>query len=103
MFIDADHHEVAVLADLRRFVPYCAAGGVVLCHDTKLANPAEHSGPLDVAKALDMFCAEYHLTARALPWEPDVIRHVKPLSWQERGGWYGLGVIEDPNGVIEGA
>ena len=70
LFIDGDHSTLGVLADLRRFVPYVAAGGVVLCHDTKLVNPAEPGAPREVAVGLDLFCAEYHLAARELPWAP---------------------------------
>lgn len=97
LFIDGDHTVAGVLADLRRFVPYVAAGGVVLCHDTKLFNAAELGTPRDVSIALDLFCAEYHLAARELPWAPGVMHTPAPLAWAERGGQFGLGVIEDPN------
>jgi predicted O-methyltransferase YrrM len=115
LFIDGDHSVMGVLGDLRRFVPYVAAGGVVLCHDTKLVNPAllpaetsrvfqdgdaYHVGRArEVAQALDLFCAEYHLAARELPWQPGVLHTPKPLAWTERGGQFGLGVLEDPNGA----
>jgi predicted O-methyltransferase YrrM len=113
LFIDGDHSVLGALNDLRRFVPYVAPGGVVLCHDTKLVNPAPaaetrgifrdgdayHLGTqLEVAQALDLFCAEYHLAARELPWQPGVLHTPAPLAWTERGGQFGLGVLEGPNG-----
>ena len=98
LFLDGDHRLLTVLGELRRFVPYVALGGVVLCHDTRLKDPARPGDPPDVARALDIFCAEYHLAARALPWEPGVVQSPAPLNWHERGGRFGLGVIEAPNG-----
>jgi hypothetical protein len=92
LLLDGDHAWGTVLAELRKFVPYVAPRGVVMCHDTRLPGG-------EVAKALDIFCGEYHLAARQLPWNPGV-RTVPPgpLSWSERGGRFGLGVIESPNG-----
>ena len=98
VFIDTSHTVTHTLAELRRFVPYVAAGGVVLCHDTRLTDPANPLAPPGVAAALDLFCAEYHLAARTLPWSGGKIVKAAPLSWSERGGRYGLGVIEAPNG-----
>jgi predicted O-methyltransferase YrrM len=98
LFIDGDHTLPAVLGDQRRFVPYVAPGGVVLCHDTKLKDPARPDAPPDVARALDLFCAEYHLAARELPWDRGNIVTPGRLTWTERGGRFGLGVVEAPNG-----
>jgi predicted O-methyltransferase YrrM len=98
LFIDGDHSTAAALGDLRRYVPYVAPGGVVLCHDTKLANAAALPPIPEVAVALDLFCAEYHLAARELPAQRGVLHTPEPLTWTERGGQFGLGVIESPNG-----
>jgi len=99
LFLDGDHQLLTVLGELRRFVPYVADGGLVLCHDTRLKDPARPHEPPDVARALDIFCAEYHLTKRVLPWQPgEPVAPAKPLNWHERGGRFGLGVIEKPNG-----
>jgi len=99
LFLDGDHSRAGVLAELRKFVPYVAAGGVVLCHDTKLVNEQAPGTPREVAQALDWFCGEYHLAARRMPWMAAwQLLTPQPLSWTERGGWYGLGVIESPNG-----
>jgi predicted O-methyltransferase YrrM len=99
VFIDTSHALAHTLGELRRFVPYTAAGGVVLCHDTRLADPAAPGARPYVAAALDLFCAEWHLTARTLPWSRGKIVKARPLGWSERGGSrYGLGVIETPNG-----
>ena len=96
VFLDGDHQMLTVLGELRRFVPYVAPGGLVLCHDTKLPNVAGQ--PPEVARALDMFCAEYHLAVRELPWQPGVMVKPARVTWAERGGQFGLGVIEAPNG-----
>lgn len=78
LFIDTNHEYEHTLAELRRFVPLVAAGGVVLMHDTLLTwDHPEYQ----VAKALDTFCAE---TGR---------------TWAEISeGQYGLGMIGRPNG-----
>ena len=91
LFVDGDHSTLGALSDLRRYVPYVAAGGVVLCHDTKL-------GGGEVTRALNLFCGEYHLGVRELPWQSGVLCGPQPVSWAERGGHFGLGVIEAPNG-----
>jgi predicted O-methyltransferase YrrM len=96
VFIDGDHQVAAVLGDLRRFVPYVKPGGVVLCHDTRL--PCATGEAPEVARALDLFCAEYHLAARELPWQPGVTVRPGRVTWTEKGGQFGLGVIESPNG-----
>ena len=91
LFVDGDHSTLGALSDLRRYVPYVAAGGVVLCHDTKLDGG-------EVTRALNLFCGEYHLGVRELPWQSGVLCGPQPVSWAERGGHFGLGVIEAPNG-----
>lgn len=91
VFVDTSHQYLHTLAELRRFVPYVAPGGVVLCHDTKLPGR-------EVAKALDDFCAEYSTLARVLPYARGVVGTPREIRWAERGGWCGLGVIEAPNG-----
>jgi predicted O-methyltransferase YrrM len=91
LFIDTSHEVVHTLAELRKFVPYVAAGGVVLCHDTKLTDPADPAARPYVAQALDLFCAERTLQSRAGG-------RIGGMCWEERGGRYGLGVIEAPNG-----
>ena len=49
--------------------------------------------------ALDLFCGEYHLAARELPWQPGKVIRPGKLTWTEKGGHHaGLGVIESPNG-----
>lgn len=78
LFIDTDHTYDHTLAELRRFVPTVAEGGVILMHDTLLTwDHREYR----VAEALDTFCGE---TGR---------------SWAELSeGRYGLGEIRKPNG-----
>lgn len=99
LFIDGDHTRAGALADLRRFVPYVAPGGVVLVHDTKLFNASEFGMPREVAAALDDFCGEYYLTPRTLPSGESMKAFPgQSLVWEEKGGHYGLGVIEAPNG-----
>lgn len=80
VFLDGDHSEQMVLAELRKFTPFVAKRGWIGSHDTKLTDPALAGQVPGVASALDLFCAE---TGR---------------QWAERGGQFGLGVIEDPNG-----
>lgn len=77
LFIDTSHAYEHTLAELRLYVPRVRAGGMVLMHDThwsagdgELEDPA---GP--VARALDEFCAG------------------AGLSWEDRPGSYGMGVI----------
>jgi predicted O-methyltransferase YrrM len=80
VFLDGDHSKEGVLAELRKFTPFVAKGGWIGSHDTKLTDPVMAGQVPGVAEALDVFCAE---TGR---------------SWVERGGQFGLGVIEAPNG-----
>jgi predicted O-methyltransferase YrrM len=101
LFIDGDHTRAGALADLRRFVPYVAPGGVVLVHDTKLFNASEFGMPREVTMALDDFCGEYHLAEPSTDVQRayrETAETVRTLSWAERGGYWGLGVIEAPNG-----
>lgn len=80
IFLDTSHTLEHTRAELERFVPLAAPGGVVLVHDTLMKEPHNGSGdpPYPVAKALDEYCAK------------------AGLSWAERGGVYGLGVIDIP-------
>lgn len=78
LFLDTSHVFEQTIAELRLYVPRVVAGGTVLCHDTELAAPeaANGQGPeYPVAAALDAYCAE------------------TGLSWENRAGCYGLGVI----------
>jgi Methyltransferase domain len=70
LFLDTSHTYDDTLAELRRLVPLVVPGGLVLCHDTKLAKPPFE--PLAVARALDTYCAQ------------------TGLSWAELGGEFGL-------------
>jgi hypothetical protein len=79
VFLDGDHSKEGVLAELRKFTPFVARGGFIASHDTKLTDPVMAGQVPGVAEALDLFCAE------------------TGLGWTERGGQFGLGVIEDPN------
>jgi predicted O-methyltransferase YrrM len=77
LFIDTSHHYDHTLAELRLYVPRVRPGGTVLMHDTELEAPDGYIGdPFPVARALDDYCAE------------------AGLSWENRTGCYGLGVIK---------
>jgi cephalosporin hydroxylase len=78
LFIDTAHTYEHTLAELRRYVPVVAEGGVVLMHDT-LLTWAERE--YQVARALDTFCAETGREWKEISVPP-----------------YGLGQIERPNG-----
>ena len=80
VLLDGDHSKEGVLAELRKFTPFVVAGGVMMVHDTNLDDPVLAGQVPGVRQALDLFCAE---TGRV---------------WHERGGQFGLGVIEAPNG-----
>lgn len=75
VFIDTSHEYEHTLAELRAYVP--RARRVVLLHDTQWlpggTDAGTPTGP--VAQALDEYCAEAGLT------------------WENRPGSYGLGVI----------
>jgi hypothetical protein len=73
LFIDTGHEYGATIAELYRFVPMVAPGGLVLLHDTEWREP-----DFPVARALDTYCAE---TGR---------------TWRNHTGSYGLGEIEIP-------
>ena len=88
-FLDTSHEYEHTLAELRAYMPRVAPGGVALFHDTNLfgwadglpaaiwaggAPPAGENYP-EVRRALDEYCAE------------------TGLSWENRPGVYGLGVI----------
>lgn len=79
LFIDTSHAYEATIAELTRHVPAVRPGGLVLCHDTRLADPPFE--PYAVARALDDWCGE---TGR---------------EWVELGGRYGLGEVTIPGGT----
>jgi predicted O-methyltransferase YrrM len=74
LFIDTSHDYEDTLRELVRWVPHVVPGGLVLCHDTKLADAP--FVPRAVAAALDAFCG------------------LSGLEWAELGGHYGLGEIK---------
>lgn len=81
LFIDTSHAYEATVVELRNLVRCVRPGGVVLMHDTLIADPPGSEGPMvasDVARALDDFCGE------------------TGHKWRERGGYYGLGQIRIP-------
>jgi len=81
LFLDTSHAFDDTVMELARLVPSVAPGGLVLCHDTRLARaPFE---PRAVARALDVYCTGLG------------------LSWLELGGEFGLGEITVP--VLSGA
>jgi len=74
VFIDTAHTYGHTLAELRAYAP--RARLLVLLHDTQFAGGIDIGGPTGpVARALDDYCAE------------------AGLSWVNRPGSYGLGVI----------
>jgi predicted O-methyltransferase YrrM len=77
LFIDTSHLFEHTLAELRLYVSRVKAGGIVCCHDTELGPVpgVPDYVPFSVARALDAFCSETGLT------------------WENRTGSYGLGVI----------
>lgn len=78
LFIDSSHEFDHTVAELRRFIPLVAEGGVALFHDTLLTWDHEE---YQVPQALDAFCEE------------------AGLAWTERSiPPYGLGEILHPNG-----
>lgn len=83
LFIDSDHTYEHALAELEKYGPRVRPGGVILLHDTQY----EKQGGLDidtgrptgpVAKAATAYCKR------------------KNLTWENRPGSYGLGVIRIP-------
>jgi predicted O-methyltransferase YrrM len=80
LLLDTSHAYDHTLAELRAYVPRVRPGGMVCCHDTELEAPdlVGPQPPFPVARALDTYCAE------------------TGLSWVNRPGSYGLGVIEIP-------
>lgn len=76
LFIDTSHAYDETIYELRHLVPLVAPGGLVLCHDTKLASPPFE--PYAVARALGTYRTE------------------TGLEWVELGGRYGLGEITIP-------
>jgi predicted O-methyltransferase YrrM len=79
LFIDTSHHYTQTLAELELYVPSVRPCGVVLLHDTELAEPEgspRDQTPFPVAAALDEFCERHD------------------MKWTNRPGCNGLGVIE---------
>ena len=77
LFIDTSHEYDHTLEELRTYVPRIRPGGTGLFHDTQFFPPGHDCGKPqgDVARALGTYCAE------------------TGLSWQNRAGWYGMGVL----------
>ena len=78
LFIDTSHEYEHTLAELQAFVPRVSAGGVVLMHDTHVRGWPGYEWDRDVSPvwaALDEYCAE------------------AGLSWEDKPGRYGLGII----------
>ena len=74
VFIDTAHTYEHTLAELRAYAPRARA--LVLLHDTQWAGGIDTGTPTgEVARALDGYCVE------------------AGLSWENRPGSYGLGVI----------
>ncbi len=77
LFIDTSHEFRHTVTELFLYVPRVRPGGVALLHDTQWEYPSTDlgmpAGP--VAGALDAYC------------------EVTGLSWENRPGSYGLGVI----------
>jgi len=79
LFIDTSHHYDHTLAELRLYMPRVKPGGTVLMHDTELEQPEGWTGEaFPVARAIDTYCAEARLT------------------WDNRPGCFGLGVLKVP-------
>jgi predicted O-methyltransferase YrrM len=79
LFIDTSHEFRHTVTELFLHVPRVKPGGIVLLHDTEWApdgdeQMAEPGGP--VAEALDVYCAG------------------TGLSWVNRAGSYGMGVLK---------
>lgn len=78
LFVDSDHSYEHVTGVLDAYVPRVKAGGVALFHDTQWHTPGDvDSGRPDgqIAQAITRYCEESGLT------------------WENRPGSYGLGVI----------
>lgn len=79
VFIDTEHTYDQAMRELEIYVPRVRPGGAVLMHDTQFADGAdlgEPAGP--VACAIRDYCGAHG------------------LSWENRPGSYGLGVIAVP-------
>ena len=79
LFIDTSHEYEHTLAELHAYIPRVAPGGVALFHDTNLFAWPGYQPPgkfPPVWQALDDYCRETGLT------------------WENRPGSYGLGVIQ---------
>jgi predicted O-methyltransferase YrrM len=83
LLLDTSHTYDHTLAELRAYVPRVRPGGVVCCHDTLLVGHDQRGFGIEgdrgpVADALDAYCAEVGLT------------------WSNRPGSFGMGVLEIP-------
>jgi predicted O-methyltransferase YrrM len=82
LFIDTSHEQDHTLAELTAYAPRVRPGGIILAHDTCwIPGDTDLGVPVGpVARALDVWC-------QASP---------SGLTWENRPGSYGLGVIEVP-------
>jgi predicted O-methyltransferase YrrM len=83
LLLDTSHAYQHTLDELRAYVPRVKPGGLVCCHDTLLVGHDARGMGIEgdggeVWRALDAYCAETGLT------------------WSNREGSYGMGVIEVP-------
>lgn len=82
VFIDTSHHYSQTVAELEMYWRKVKPGGVILMHDTELADPAGAPAgdpAFPVRTAIDQFCERHGLV-------PEFV-----------AGCYGLGVIRIPN------
>jgi cephalosporin hydroxylase len=89
LFIDTSHAYMRTLRELEAWVPFVRPGGTVLLHDTLYQPmPWEVRGipqpPLPVMRAMREYCDSHGLT------------------WENREGSNGLGVIKIPEGTDAG-
>jgi cephalosporin hydroxylase len=77
LFIDTSHEFRHTLAELRAYAPRVKPHGLILMHDTQFFPPASDAGlPMGaVARALDLYCAQ------------------NKLRWENRPGFFGLGIV----------
>lgn len=77
LFVDTDHTTEHTLAVMDAYMPRVKPGGMALFHDTEWAPPANQlPGPTStVAAGIDRWCRQHG------------------LSWKNRHGWYGLGMV----------
>ena len=77
LFVDSSHEYEHTLHELYAYMPRVAPGGVALFHDTRVFGSWSEEGDTipPVSRALDDYCRETN------------------LSWENREGRYGCGVI----------